>query len=146
MREPAEWGVIFALRTGPSALNKELVVYAHSLGMKVAGGRLWRVDMDDARWRRKCRARVSEFLKRAAADTSIDQVPCPTEEAFFEALGLPYWAPPSRTVATIGRWRTLPPRTRERWRLSAQLGWQEYNSQKEAHGRTALQTLTDRSS
>lgn len=73
VRPPATWGVILALRTGPSEFSKWLVTKVDQGGacpmhMTVTDGALW------------CRGEV---------------IPTNTEEAFFGALG-ERWRPPDR--------------------------------------------------
>ncbi len=72
---PAQWGVIYALRTGPSDFNRLLVTPsaqggALPAGRSVQGGQLWREGQP---------------------------VPTPEEGHFFSALGLPYWSPGQRS-------------------------------------------------
>lgn len=68
------WGVIFAIRTGPSDYSKELVTRARRLDMVVENGNLYRVHRDNQR----------------------DLVPTPNEVDFFKALGLPWAEPENR--------------------------------------------------
>lgn len=72
VRPPAQWGVIFALRTGPAEFSKWLATRqpwgALPPGVKMERGALWR--------------------NGAIVET-------PTEKSFFEALGLP-WVKPSK--------------------------------------------------
>lgn len=79
VRPPAEWGVIFALRTGPGDWNTRLVIECRRYGRRVRGGRLY-------------------VLGRHVA--------CPEEADFFRALGQPWVEPVERT---IGRVRLQPP-------------------------------------
>lgn len=71
---PENWGVIFAIRTGPADFSHGLVTRALRLGLKVDGGQLWRVHRDDTR----------------------TVVPTPEEDDFFKALGLAYQEPQER--------------------------------------------------
>jgi DNA polymerase/3'-5' exonuclease PolX len=76
------WGYILALRTGPAGFNKLLVSKgwhggAMPLDMKVYEGYLWHAG---------------------------ELVETPTEERFFEALGVPCWAPEERTVERLRDW------------------------------------------
>lgn len=66
VRPPAQWGVIFALRTGPGDWNKRLVTECQAFGRRVKDGQLW------------------VFGKA---------VPTPEEEDFFREIGQP-WVPP----------------------------------------------------
>lgn len=67
---PADWGVIFAIRTGPAAFSHMLVTKALGKLHKVDRGVLW--------------------------DDRGQRVPCPEEEAFFAALGVPWIEPRER--------------------------------------------------
>jgi DNA polymerase/3'-5' exonuclease PolX len=66
---PAEWGVIFALRTGPGDWNIGLVTAARRAGRRVAGGRVYAFGQPLA---------------------------CPEEADFFRALGQPWLDPADR--------------------------------------------------
>lgn len=76
---PDQWGVIFALRTGPDDFNKELVTHAKRQGKKVEEGLLYR-------------------LHRDGKGTII---PTPEESDFFEALGVPNMEPSKRTFQAL---------------------------------------------
>lgn len=70
---PAEWGPIYAIRTGSAAFSQAVVTRLHRYGFECRDGRLTR---------------------RGGGAT----VPCPSEEVFFSAARLP-WIPPSlRTI------------------------------------------------
>jgi DNA polymerase/3'-5' exonuclease PolX len=76
VREPAQWGVILAIRTGPAAFSHRLVTPRREGGwlpdhLQVQGGAL--------------RSR-----------TSGEVLPTPEERDFFAALGRPYLAPEVR--------------------------------------------------
>jgi len=73
------WGLTYALRTGPGDFNKLLVSHEWQGGamphdMRMEGGYLWR---------------RGERLETV------------TEDSFFGALGLPCWAPEERTAAGL---------------------------------------------
>ncbi len=73
------WGLIYALRTGPGDFNKLLVSHGWQGGampsdMRMEGGYLWR---------------RGERLETV------------TEDSFFEAIGLPCWKPEERTAAAL---------------------------------------------
>jgi len=70
---PAQWGIIYALRTGPAEFSRYLVTKARRLGMRVEGGQLWV---------------VKDGMK-------VMDIPCPTEIDFFKALG-ERWIPPEQ--------------------------------------------------
>lgn len=76
-----QWGVIFALRTGPGDFSKALVTRAYRYGLKVDEGQLWRTHRDDTR----------------------TPVPTPDEAAFFAALHVPYLEPEARSVEALER-------------------------------------------
>jgi len=75
VRPPAEWGVVFALRTGPGDWNTRLVTDCQRFLRFVEGG-----------------ARL-----RAAGR----YVPCPEEEDFFDAIGQPWVDPPQRSADRV---------------------------------------------
>lgn len=74
VRPPADWGVIFALRTGPGDWNTKIVTDCKRFFRSVAGGQ------------------VLHFGK---------VVPCPEERDFFEAIGQPWLDPWDRTVERV---------------------------------------------
>lgn len=69
---PAEWGTIFAIRTGPAAYSQELVTRIR--------GRLWRC------------------VDGHVVNDRGEVVPTPEEEDFFRAAQTP-WVPPEARVA-----------------------------------------------
>lgn len=75
VRPPAEWGVVFALRTGPGDWNTRLVTDSQRYLRFVEGG-----------------ARL-----RAAGR----YVPCPEEEDFFAAIGQAWLDPPERSADRV---------------------------------------------
>jgi DNA polymerase/3'-5' exonuclease PolX len=82
------WGLVLALRTGPREFNRLLVTQrwlggAMPAGMRMRGGWLWQGE--------QCLA-------------------TPTEEEFFQVVGVPCWLPADRTVERLReyleiRWR-----------------------------------------
>jgi len=77
--DPDNWGLILALRTGPADFMKTVVSHGwHGgvmpLGMKMQGGYLWR---------------------------DGQRLSTPTEECFFQELGLPKWQPEWRTAGRL---------------------------------------------
>jgi DNA polymerase/3'-5' exonuclease PolX len=70
VRHPAQWGAVFAIRTGPGDFSKYLVTACRSMGLKCEEGRLVRI-----------------------SDGSVFNTP--TEEDFFRACGVP-WCPPEQ--------------------------------------------------
>lgn len=80
--DPAQWGVIFTLRTGSAAFSKRLVTsVAHGgwmpLGMRCQQGALWFV---------------------TANDETATLCPTPEESDVFRAIGRPWIAPERREV------------------------------------------------
>lgn len=74
VRPPAEWGVIFAIRTGPGDWNQRIVTDCQRYLRRVEKGRVYR---------------------------SGKYVPCPEEEDFFAAVGQEYLPPAERTVDRV---------------------------------------------
>jgi DNA polymerase/3'-5' exonuclease PolX len=68
VRPPAQWGAIFAIRTGPAEYAKQLVTCAKRRGLKCEDGRLVSLN--------------------GGADRLTE-----TEQEFIEACGLPFLAP-----------------------------------------------------
>lgn len=81
VRPPAEWGVIFALRTGPGDWNTRLVTEAHRFMRRVEGGRVY---------------------------AGGQVVPCPEEEDFFAAIGQEWIDPPARHRDRVRLQRQVP--------------------------------------
>ncbi len=69
VRSPAEWGAVFAIRTGPGDFSKHLVTVCREKSLACRDGALWR--------------------------TNGTKVETPEEEDFFRACGVP-WAPPEQ--------------------------------------------------
>lgn len=70
VRPPAEWGPIFAIRTGSAAFSKKLVTGLHVYKRKCESGRV--IDRDSK------------------------TIPCPTEREFFKLAGLRWKEPEER--------------------------------------------------
>lgn len=84
VKPPAQWGAILAIRTGPAAFSHLCVTPrakggAMPYGMLQQQGALWRGEPERG-------GRI---------------IATPTEESWFEALGLPSWAPHERTEARL---------------------------------------------
>ncbi len=92
---PAGWGGALAIRTGPADFSEALVTLALRQRRHVAGGYLIH---GHPKPRRGAGFRGEEEYPcpRGAACPLI--IPTLTEEAFFEALGLPWCEPPERTA------------------------------------------------
>jgi hypothetical protein len=133
VRRPAEWGVIFALRTGPGDFNRTLVTHAHRLDKKASGGRLWVVRDGPSSL---LRLRSNRFLAEIRSGGYwITPLPCTTERDFFEQLDVPYWQPPLRTDELLREYLTLSPRRQREWRKAALERW-KHHSPKETDGTT----------
>jgi DNA polymerase/3'-5' exonuclease PolX len=74
VRPPAEWGVLFALRTGPGDWNTKIVTDCKRYFRRVSGGQ------------------VLHFGT---------VIPCPEERDFFAAVGQPWLDPWERTVERV---------------------------------------------
>lgn len=74
VRPPAEWGVLFAIRTGPGDWNERLVTGCRRFFRRVEGGRVMHFN---------------------------EHVPCPEESDFFRAIGQPWVEPPDRSVERV---------------------------------------------
>jgi len=105
---PVQWGLIYAIRTGPSDFNHLLVTSrwfggACPKGRKVAGGRVWDMGRLSPDQQRELAAiPAPKFARLAEAGRlPVEMIPTPTEESFFAALGVPCWPPEQRTRAHI---------------------------------------------
>jgi DNA polymerase/3'-5' exonuclease PolX len=74
VRPPAEWGVIFAIRTGPGDFGQRLVTDCQRYFRRVEGGRVLHLGQ---------------------------HVPCPEEADFFRALGQPWVEPSERSEGRV---------------------------------------------
>lgn len=74
---PAQWGAIFTIRTGPWQFSKWIMSAALPPHLKQKDGALWKIE------------RKSEENKLGI----LKVVPTPTEESYFEAVGID-WIPP----------------------------------------------------
>ena len=80
---PAQWGVIFAIRTGPADFNRALVT------SKLEGGFM----------------PMGMQVKDGALLRNGQAVPTPEEEDYFGAIGVPCWPPAERSLIRLGQWR-----------------------------------------
>jgi DNA polymerase/3'-5' exonuclease PolX len=99
---PAEWGVIYAIRTGPGDFNRLLVTNQWLGGAcpkdrKVAGGRVWHLGHNPDNQRAYAKMPASKFVKLAERSIFIHLIPTPKEEDFFGVLHVPCWPPEERT-------------------------------------------------
>lgn len=83
VRPPADWGVIFAIRTGPGDFNERIVTDCKRWFRRVEGGRVLHLGQ---------------------------HVPCPEEEDFFRAVGMDWIPPWERTVDKVDLWNPSEPR------------------------------------
>ncbi len=72
---PAQWGALFAIRTGPADFSKWLVTRALSRGLRCKDGRL---------------------VVENGGESDGSEIPTPTEALFFSALGLDFIPPTER--------------------------------------------------
>lgn len=80
---PAQWGAIFAIRTGPAEYSQQLVTACRERGLVCDGGRLRRATSG--------RIPASEHW-----GTELVDVPTPEERDFIEACGVPFVPPEQR--------------------------------------------------
>lgn len=66
---PAEWGPLFAIRTGPADYSRAAVTKLRERGMRCEDGAIWRGN---------------------------ERLACPDEATFFALCGLPYATPEAR--------------------------------------------------
>jgi hypothetical protein len=97
---PRQWGVIYAIRTGPGDFNKLLVTNQWFGGAcprdrKVAGGRVWFIAPDRKDLARMPASKFARLAERGEIDASM--IPTPTEEDFFRQMDIPCWPPEERT-------------------------------------------------
>jgi len=102
---PVQWGVIYAIRTGPGDVNHRLVTSralggACPLDRKVAGGRVWDLTaytmIERVNVTRMAATKFIQLVGRSIP--GVPMIPTPEEEDFFAALGVPCWPPEQRTV------------------------------------------------
>jgi hypothetical protein len=78
-----------------------LVNHAHTIGRKVAGGRVWDMPGQLAKsWPELISFPSSRFVK-LAEEFGMPMIPTPTEEKFFKALGVPCLPPEERTTQRL---------------------------------------------
>lgn len=74
VRPPAEWGVLFAIRTGPGDWNERIVTDCQRFFRRVQGGQVLHMGQP---------------------------IPCPEEADFFRAVGQPWVEPADRRVERV---------------------------------------------
>lgn len=74
VHDPAQWGVIYTIRTGPAEWSHRLVTDCQKYLRRVDGGYLYR---------------------------SGKRVPCPEERDFFEGIGQPWVEPAERNAGRV---------------------------------------------
>jgi DNA polymerase/3'-5' exonuclease PolX len=104
--EPRQWGVIYAIRTGPGDFDRLLVTNQWFGGAcprdrKVAGGRVWFIAPERKDLARMPASKFARLAERGEIDASM--IPTPTEEDFFRQLGVPCWPPEQRTEYRLRR-------------------------------------------
>jgi len=100
--DPAQWGIIFAIRTGPGDWNRLLVSDRRIGGacpedLKISGGQVWYLPENDYQL---SLMPSNKFLKVAEANGAKTR-PVESEEHFFDILGVPYLDPIERTAARL---------------------------------------------
>jgi DNA polymerase/3'-5' exonuclease PolX len=88
---PADWGVIFTLRTGSKSFSHFMATRALQLGMRIREGQLFR---------------VTRHLDPVIHD-SYEKIPCNEEKDLFEALGVK-WAEPQDREAGLPQYTRTP--------------------------------------
>jgi hypothetical protein len=104
--EPRQWGVIYAIRTGPGDFNRLLVTSqrwggACPLDRKVAGGRVWFIDPGREDLARMPATKFARLAERGEIEATM--IPTPEEEDFFRVLDIPCWSPAERTLPNLQR-------------------------------------------
>jgi DNA polymerase/3'-5' exonuclease PolX len=79
---PADFGVIYTIRTGSAAFSHWLVTEALKRGMKVDQGQLWRIHREEQPWR-------------------FERLACPEESDFFGQVGLDWVEPKDRELPPV---------------------------------------------
>ena len=98
--EPRQWGVIYAIRTGPGDFNRLLVTSRRwgggcPLDRKVAGGRVWFIDPGREDLARMPATKFARLAERGEIEATM--IPAPEEEDFFRVLDVPCWPPEQRS-------------------------------------------------
>jgi hypothetical protein len=99
--EPRQWGVIYAIRTGPGDFNRLLVTSRRwgggcPLDRKVAGGRAWFIDPGRGDLARVPATKFARLAERGEIEATM--IPTPEEEDSFRVLDIPCWPPHGRAV------------------------------------------------
>jgi hypothetical protein len=102
--EPRQWGVIYAIRTGPGDFNRLLVTSRWFGGAcpkdrKVAGGRVWFIDPGREDLPRMPATRFARLTEQGGIEATM--IPAPEEEDFSRVLDVPCWPPHERTVERL---------------------------------------------
>ena len=79
---PSEWGVIFAIRTGPGDFNRMLVTSRRwgggcPLDRKVAGGRVWFIDPSREEYARMPASKFAKLAEKGQVEATM--IPTPEE-------------------------------------------------------------------
>jgi DNA polymerase/3'-5' exonuclease PolX len=83
VRPPAQWGILYAIRTGPAGYSEWLVTQARRAGWHVRDATLHKGDKES------CLG-------------NCETVNCPDEQTFFEMIDA-IWTPPENRVAPPGK-------------------------------------------
>ena len=107
----AQWGVIYAIRTGPGDFNHLLVTNqcrggACPRNRKVAGGRVWDTGSSSPDQQLTyAKMPAVKFLRLAEKGlASAVVVPTPEEEDLYAALSFPFWPPEQRTMERLQKY------------------------------------------
>lgn len=104
---PAQWPVIYAIRTGPWQFNRLLVTNERVGGacpadLKVAGGQVWYIG--DCEYAESLALMPSSKFIKVAEENGARTRPIEDERHFFEILGVPYLEPQERTEDRLRSW------------------------------------------
>jgi hypothetical protein len=102
--EPRQWGVVYAIRTGPGDFNRFLVTSRWFGGAcpkdrKVAGGRVWFIDPGREDLARMPATKFARLAERGQIDATM--IPPTPEEDFFCVPDVPCWPPHQRAVERL---------------------------------------------
>ena len=104
--EPRQWGVIYAIRTGPGDFDRPLVTSRWFGGAcpkdrKVAGGWVWFIDPGRGDLARMPATKFARLAERGEIEATM--IPTPEEDNFFRVLDVPCWPSHERTVERLHR-------------------------------------------
>jgi DNA polymerase/3'-5' exonuclease PolX len=104
--EPRQWGVIYAIRTGPGDFNRLLVTSQWFGGAcpkdwKAACGRVWFIDPNRKDLARMPATKLARLAERERIEATM--ISTPEGEDFFRQLCVPCWPPEERTERRVMR-------------------------------------------